>query len=364
MLHRRPRSWAVAGLLALVVAGTGGLAGPVSAAPFHFSPLPWLNAALDVANMFGVEGAVQDVVGQPNVSGGSDGRITVLLLGTDYRAHTAGTGERTDSIIFMTIDNSNRISAISLPRDVGNVPIGPGQTFGPKINGLFKYYKQQSGGSRNVALDKVRQAFQYAFQIQIDYVAFVRFTGLVRLVDQIGGVGVNVPYNIYDSRIIDTRIVGTNLQQGAKFLSGYTLEKGSSAPDCYTVGNPINWNATPNCSSALLYVRSRHGPGNSDWKRARRQQSFIFAAMKQVAATQLAGLRVSALSNSTDFYTTLPMGSADVLYMYNRVHYATMPNQAVLQPPTYASNVPGTQKQELKIDVVRALFHSWFGPLN
>lgn len=51
-------------------------------------------------------------------------------------------------------------------------------------------------------------------------------------------------------------------------------------------------------------------------------------------------------------------------YMYDRVHNATMPNQAVLQPPTYASNVKGTSKQQLKIDVVRALFQSWFGPLN
>ena len=265
-----------------------------------------------------------------------------------------------DSIIFMTIDNSNRISAISLPRDVGNVPIGPGEVFKAKINGLFKHYKQIYG-SRNVALDKVRQAFQYAFQIQIDYVAFVRFTGFERLVKQIGGVHVNVPYNIYDPSIFDTRQV---VQPGAKFLAGNTLEMGDNAPLCYTVGNPINWNATPNCVRALEYVRSRHGPGNSDWKRAKRQQGFVFSAMKEVVQSELESLRQSTFTNPDDFYTTLPLGTADVVYMYNRVHNASMPNQAVLQPPTYASNVSGTSKQQLKIDTVRALFHSWFGPLN
>ena len=70
------------------------------------------------------------------------------------------------------------------------------------------------------------------------------------------------------------------------------------------------------------------------------------------------------MSNSDDFYTTLPTGPSDVVDIYNKVSGAFLTNHAVLQPPTYASNIPGTSKQELKIDVVRALFHSWFGPLN
>jgi anionic cell wall polymer biosynthesis LytR-Cps2A-Psr (LCP) family protein len=360
MRQHRPRRWGIVLALALVMAGSGNLAGPVSAARFQFSSLPWLNAALDAANLFGAQAALETVVGPSTVSGGADGRITIMLLGSDYRPGLVGTGERTDSMIFMTIDNSNRISAISLPRDVGNVPIGPGEVFKGKINGLFKHYKQIYG-TRNVAVDHVRRAFQYAFQIQIDYVAFVRFTGFERFVKQVGGVHVTVPYLIKDPRIFDTR---ARLQPGAKFSAGYTLERGDDAPFCYTVGNPINWTATPNCVRALEYVRSRHGPGNNDWKRARRQQSFVFAAMHEVTSGQLEGLRQATFQNVAEFSTTLPMTSADVLYMYNRVHNATMPNQAVLKPPTYAFNVPGTTKQQLRIDVVRALFKSWFGPLN
>ena len=361
MRNRRPRTLALVLMMALISAGAGAMAGPVSAAPFRFSPLPWLKAAMDAADLFGAQSVVDTVLGPTSISGGSDGRITILLLGSDYRPRLAGTGERTDSIIFMTIDNSNRISAISLPRDVGNVPIGPGQVYAPKINGLFKSFKKQSGGSRNVALEKERKAFEYAFGIQIDYVAFVQFTGLERLVSQVGGVRVNVPYNIYDPSIVDGR---ATLQPGAKFLQGSTLELGANAPYCYTVGHPINWTSTPNCTRALEYVRSRHGKGNNDWKRDRRQQGFIFAAMQQIGQSQVEGVRQATFSNPNDFYTTLPLTSADVLYMYDRVHNATMPNQAVLQPPTYASNVKGTSKQQLKIDVVRALFQSWFGPLN
>ena len=349
-------------MLTLISAGAGSMAGPVSAAPFRFSPLPWLQGAVDALDLFGGQSVVDTVLGSSTISGGSDGRITILLLGSDWRPRLTGTGERTDSIIFMTIDNSNRISAISLPRDVGNVPIGPGQTFKPKINGLFKYFKKANGGNRNVALEKVRQAFQYAFQIQIDYVAFIRFTGFERFVRNIGGVQVNVPYNIYDPSIYDGR--QSDLKPGAKFLAGTTNELGDDAPYCYTVGNPIDWSKTPNCTRALEYVRSRHGPGNNDWKRDKRQQGFIYAAMQGIKASQIYGLLSSAQSNDSDFYTTLPLTQSDVQYMYNRVHSATMPNQAVLQPPTYASTVPGTSKQQLKIDVVRTLFKSWFGPLS
>jgi anionic cell wall polymer biosynthesis LytR-Cps2A-Psr (LCP) family protein len=356
VIQHRPRLWGVVLLLSLVTAGSGGLAGPVSAASFHFSPMTWIDGAMGALNLFGGQSMVESVFGPHTVSSGSDGRITILLLGSDYRASTAGTGERTDSIIFMTI-NGNQISAISLPRDVGNVPIAPGVVFKPKVNGLYKHFKQIYG-SQSAAADHVRTSFQYAFNIQIDYVAFVRFTSLVRFVDVLGGVRVTVPKQIEDSRIIDAR---TTLQHGAKFLPGSTLEQGSNAAPCHTVGNPINWSATPNCTFALLYVRSRHGPGNNDWVRAKRQQNFIYDAMQQVTQGDLSDLQSAATYN--DFYTTLPLGWSDVNYMYQKVHGASFAHSAVLKPPTYARNVPGTQKQELKLDIVRALFHSWFGPV-
>jgi anionic cell wall polymer biosynthesis LytR-Cps2A-Psr (LCP) family protein len=143
--------------------------------------------------------------------------------------------------------------------------------------------------------------------------------------------------------------------------------KGSDAPLCYGTPPPVNWSAVPNCTRALLYVRSRHGAGNNDWVRARRQQDFLLAAIRRVisrgSGASLESLRTSALRNTTDFYTTLPISTADAIELFNLLAGATMPNQAVLKPPTYASNVPGTSKQQLKIDVVRDLTRLWFGPL-
>jgi hypothetical protein len=212
----------------------------------------------------------------------------------------------------------------------------------------------------------MRQSFEHAFDIEIDYVAYIRFTGVDHLVDKVDGVPVAVPYDIYDSTIVDDR---GDRQHGAKFLaSESTLMRGDSAPLCYTVGDPINWDATPRCTRALLYVRSRHGPGNNDWRRARRQQGFVGAAINRVisrgSGANLEALRLAALSNPDDFYTTLPTDPASVLALYDMLNGATLANQAVLMPSTYAFNVPESSKQELHIDVVRELFHSWFGPLN
>jgi len=250
------------------------------------------------------------------------------------------------------------------------VPIAPGVIWKPKINGLFKYLKAQCAlsdpiAARNCALDKMRIDFQYTFGIQIDYVVYTRFTGFERLVGNVNGVPVTVAKTIYDKSIVDERY--PNNQHGAEFDAGYTVEQGSSAPACYTVGNPVNWSLTPNCTRALEYVRTRHGPGNDDWVRARRQQTFVFNAIQRVISrgngANLDSLRTSALSNGTDFYTTLPTDAASALAMFALLQGATMPNQAVLQPSKYASTVPGTFKQQLKIDAVRALMKSWFGPL-
>jgi anionic cell wall polymer biosynthesis LytR-Cps2A-Psr (LCP) family protein len=353
-VSRHPRPLLACLALALVMAGSGSLAGPVAANVREPDLMPWLSLAAKLAGpLF-----------PSSIDTGSDSRLTVLLVGSDWRPRLVRTGERTDTMIFMTIRNGV-ISAVSLPRDVGIVPIAPGVVFRNKINGLFKYFKK-TYGSREAALEHMRRAFEYTFQIQIDYVVYARFTGLERLVGEVGGVPVTVAKTILDPRITDDRYPGT--QRGAKFVaSASTLELGGDAPPCYTVGSPINWDATPNCTRALEYVRSRHGRGNNDWVRAKRQQSFIFAAIQRVLergnGPSLESLRVAALSNSADFYTTLPTGPADALAMFALLEGATMPNQAVLKPKLYAFNVPGTTKQELKIDAVRALMASWFGPL-
>ncbi|MEP7158402.1 MAG: LCP family protein [Chloroflexota bacterium] len=346
-------SLAVCGLMT----GSGGFS-PVAAAATFGDPVAWINFATDL---------IGPIVPSALPSKGSDNRLVVLLVGSDYRAQTAGTGERTDMMMLLTINNSKQIAAASLPRDVGNVPICSGAVYKPKINGLFKYLKQQNGGSRNVALDKMRLAFQCTFKIQIDYVVYMRFPAVDKLTDEVDGVFIDVPRDYFDKKINDER---TPEPFGAKFLAANNvLMRGLTADDCYTVRNgdgSVNWAASPNCKRLLMYGRTRHGPGNNDWVRSKRQQTIVFDAMTRVIArgngANLTSFQ-SKLGDTTDFYTDLPTDMSSVLSYYSALQGATMPNHVVFKPSKWASNVPGTSKQQLKIDVVRAWMKDFFGPL-
>jgi LCP family protein required for cell wall assembly len=368
-LGRRLRGVSIG--LALLMTGSGALAGPVSAASFHFNPLPWLELGDAMLNNVLPGGALLgSVVGPTSLSYGSDGRLTVLLVGSDYRPRLAGTGERTDTIMVVSINPKTHATvAVSIPRDVAKVPIGPGQIYKGRINSLFKAYKK-AYGTREAAMEHLRQAIAYALQIQIDYVAYIRFTGVEALVSKVGGVPVAVKKTIYDNRIVDDRV--SNHPHGAKFLqSTSTLMVGADAPWCWGPGTSGNWAAVPNCRRALLYVRSRHGPGNSDWARAKRQQFFVMAAVQRVISqngssqSALYALASAARGMPSDFYTTLPIATnGDVYALFNLLRYASLSNfqHAVFKPHKYAYTV--RSHQELRLSVVRALCAEWFAPVH
>ena len=206
-----------AGLLvaiALMISGTGSLAGPVRATEFELNLRPWLELGRRINQFIPITEFVTDLAGPPSIDYGADGRLTTLLVGSDWRERLAGIGERTDTMIVASINpTTHQMSLLSLPRDVGNVPIGPNQVFQAKINGLFKVLKRD--GTREEALEGMRQAFEYALQIEIDYVAYARFDGFEALVEEVGGVPTHILKDVYDSGIYDER---TTRPPGAKFL--------------------------------------------------------------------------------------------------------------------------------------------------
>jgi anionic cell wall polymer biosynthesis LytR-Cps2A-Psr (LCP) family protein len=372
--HRRRRS-VTAIFVALAIAGSGSLAGPVAAASGgSFNRLPWLELAASLLAQFPTLGELgQDVVGPSSLQLGSDGRLTVLVVGSDFRTAKPSHGERLDTVVVATINpNNHQMAAVSIPRDTGNLPLpDPSDTYAGKVNSLFAHYRRIVG-TREAALEKMREAIAYALQVEIDYVAFTRFDGFDFLVDQVDGVYVDIAEEIRDNRIVDDK----TKPKGAKFLaaSGVRLG-GASATKCYATAVPINWANVPNCKRALLYVRSRHGSvgvkNNNDYKRDKREQQFLMGALARVisrgSGASLIGLRDAAQSRPTDFYTTLPItANADLLALFNMFNGAqNQPfTQAVLKPDKYAYHAPGTRRYELKLDVVRALTAQLFAKVN
>lgn len=178
-------------------------------------------------------------------------RLTLLFLGLDRRPGENGLGYRTDTIILISIDPAtNNIGLLSIPRDL-YVAV-PGYSARQRINTAMALGElQRMGYGPSLALLTVQQNFN----IPIDDYFVADFTALVALIDAIGGIEVSVEKPIADYQFPDMNY-GYDplvLSPGLQHMDGYTAQK---------------------------YARTRHG--DSDFDRARRQQTVLFAIRDQL----------------------------------------------------------------------------------
>ncbi|MCD4685329.1 MAG: LCP family protein [Anaerolineae bacterium] len=177
-------------------------------------------------------------------------RFTVLMLGMDRRPGEFGGAYRTDTMILISLDPAtDRVGMLSIPRDLA-VEI-PGYRL-QKINSAYtKGELEAPGGGPLLAM----QTVQYNFGIRINEFVTVDFETFVAIIDLIGGIHVEVPYDIYDPEYPD-------MNYG---YDPFYIEAGWQTLDGAT---------------ALKYARSRHGSDDID--RSRRQQQVILAVRDQV----------------------------------------------------------------------------------
>lgn len=160
--------------------------------------------------------------------------LNVLIIGSDARN---GESARSDTLILMHVHFSNqKVYFISIPRDT-RVYI-PNQGIG-KINAAFSY------GGAALAIKTVEEFLS----VNLNHYAVVDFQGFKQMVDTLGGITVDVKEPIND-RSYSYRM---HIPKGKIKMNG---------------------------SMALNYVRYRHG--DSDFKRAERQQNFIKSLAKEV----------------------------------------------------------------------------------
>ena len=146
---------------------------------------------------------------------GSQGRMTILLIGTD--AGYARTGARSDSMNVATIDlKTGQVAMFGLPRNTGNTPLGPKTAAALKGNGLVKTVNGKkvwgdllnslyTAASTHPELapngdpgaEAVRETASLILGIPIDYYAVVNMMGLVDMVDAVGGVSVKIPKTLH-----------------------------------------------------------------------------------------------------------------------------------------------------------------------
>ena len=175
----------------------------------------------------------------------------MLVMGLDYRDWEAGEGPpRTDTMILFTVDPINRTAGLlSIPRDLWvNIP---GFDYG-KLNTAYYLGElyDQPGGGPGLAVQTVEDLLG----VDINYYAQVDFSAFENFIDEIGGVEVEVPYEISVDPIGPHNTV--TLQPGVQKLDGPT---------------------------ALAYARNRETFG-ADFDRADRQQQVVLGMFDQITS--------------------------------------------------------------------------------
>jgi LCP family protein required for cell wall assembly len=177
----------------------------------------------------------------------NDERLTILLVGADRSP--SRTTNLTDTMIVASLDPVGRtVSMVSVPRDLVDVPLGNGDSYGPKLNSLVGYADRHPEEFPDGGMQALRRALGALLGIDIHYEAEINLNGFRKMVDAVGGVEVEV-----------TRAIDDPEYDGG---GGFAIDVGRHHLDGET---------------ALAYVRSRKGPGDSDFTRAIRQQQVLVA---------------------------------------------------------------------------------------
>ena len=200
-----------------------------------------------------------------------------LIVGSDSREgltaaqkkalHTGSAdGKRTDSMMILHVgDNGN--SLISLPRDsYVTIPSFKGSESG-------KTFPARGSDKLNAAYSidgatLLVRTIEYNTGLHIDHYAEIGFAGFASLVDAVGGVTMDIPQDIKDTKS------GANFKKGTQTLNG---------------------------KQALQFVRTRYALAGSDLDRTKNQQKFLNALAKEVATP-------STVLNPFKLYPTMSAG--------------------------------------------------------
>ena len=249
-------------------------------------------------------------------------RVTLLLMGLDYRDWVSGEGPpRTDTMILFTIDPINRTAGmLSIPRDLW-VSI-PGYSYG-RINTAYQLgeaYKLPGGGP-GLAIETVEELLG----VPIEYYALVDFYAFERFIDEIGGVKVTIPEKINVDPLGDDNV--KTLRPGVQTLSG---------------------------ELALAYARARKTEGG-DFDRAERQQQIIMGIRNQVLRYNIlttmigkAGLLYNELSSGV--HTNLNLDQAlKLAWLASQIPVENI-KKGIIGPPDQVSLAvsPDGEQQVLK----------------
>lgn len=170
--------------------------------------------------------------------------VSILLMGIeDYS--TEGVNGRTDSLMLITFNpKDERMKLLSIPRDTYVEIVGRGTM--DKINHAHVF------GGKEMTIDTVEKFLD----IPVDYYAAVDFDAFIEIIDILGGITVNVPFDFEEK----------TMAPGSRWVQFYE--------------GPMELNG----EEALAFARMRKQDPKGDIGRAERQQEIIKAIVDKATS--------------------------------------------------------------------------------
>ncbi|MBI3752061.1 MAG: LCP family protein [Chloroflexi bacterium] len=271
---------------------------------------------------------------------GSDGRFDLLLLGSD--AGVDRWSRRMDVMLLVEVDvASGKVAMIGLPRNLWGAPFPPGLARDSVACGCFQnllnaiyveatavHPNRWPGTGAVKGIGAARSMVGELTGRPIDAVLVADLWGVIKVVDAMGGVDIDVPAPVYDDHYPDPILGGITLsiRAGQQHLDGRL---------------------------ALAYARSRHQ--DSDYGRMVRQQTLLLAIRNQLGPATILNAPGLAAAAKGFVWTDLPRDSLpNLVDLFGRAQTASV-KQVRIVPPTYPSSITPAEVVKIQRDIANLL---------
>ena len=236
-------------------------------------------------------------------------RVSFVLMGHDVSRLTNGeiVPTRSDTLMVATFDPlTQEIDIVSIPRDL-RVQI-PGRSVHDKINAAYAY------GGPELVMETITELFGHPMDGYID----IGVQAFVEAVDLIGGIDVDVPYNMhYEDPLQDLYI---HIDKGPQHLDGY---------------------------QAMGFVRERYGDPRGDLGRIERQQQFLQAlADKMLRVENL--IKIPQFVELATEYVSTNLSTQDMLTLAAKLRRPDPDKLTMVTLPTYDLWISGISYQGIE----------------
>ncbi|MDK2867891.1 MAG: polyisoprenyl-teichoic acid--peptidoglycan teichoic acid transferase [Clostridiales bacterium] len=222
-------------------------------------------------------------------------RINILVMGIE--------GTRTDTMLLVSMStHSNTVDVISIPRDTYYPTEGKTKLGQKKLNAVYGF--KDIGGAEGVA-----NAVSNILGIEIDHTVTVNYDAVKSIVDLLGGVEIEVPFDMKYDDPYATPPLHIDFKAGPQVITG---------------------------DKAIGYLRFRKSNDGKiregDVQRIERQQAFLVAAAKKAIGPKLPFV-VSGAIKEVDTDLTFGNGMLYSIGMLGiddtKIHMHTLPAKSI-----------------------------------